>query len=155
MLVSIWFWARLACLFVLFLPGPAPAPAAAAPGSPGIATPQTDAPPLAADLSGDAFHCATAFAAFALAYRHAAGLLQLEDVPVPAALPPSLLALAGGRERLPEITEEAVTGWRPHWESMARTRFYPLLAARGTPYLADDGLALMREVRRCTDRFAL
>ena len=144
----------ISCLILAFAVIATPARAAPHPGgatwSDGQANPQA---PL--QLHDQAYHCATALAAFGLAFRHAAFLLELEDVPVPSALPARLVTLAGGPGRLPEITEAAATGWRDHWQSMAITNFYPRLAAEGTPYLTDDGRVLMDEIHRCVDRFGL
>ncbi|QBY00939.1 hypothetical protein E2K80_09535 [Rhodophyticola sp. CCM32] len=109
-----------------------------------------------ADGAGEmdlAFHCAAVMTAFGHAYEFATQLTGATGAPR-FQTPARLVDLAGGSERLGDIAETANT-WRDHWESMARTSFYPRLTQSGTPYLADDGLELQSAVTRCAAHFEL
>lgn len=101
-----------------------------------------------------ALHCAAVLASYGQAYVFATELLELADAPSPATMPARVLEAAGGEARLGEVLD-LVAGWRPHWESMGRTNFYPILAQSGTPYIADEGEILLDNITLCRTRFDL
>ncbi|HID68601.1 MAG TPA: hypothetical protein EYP31_10180 [Roseibacterium sp.] len=100
-----------------------------------------------------ALHCAAVLQAYGHAYEFAADLIGQPAIPV-AGLPAPLLQLAGGAAVLPEISIRA-EGFHSNAESVARTSFYPALVGDGTPYLADDGRALVLAVQTCVAQFEL
>ncbi|MEJ6395305.1 hypothetical protein V8J82_18735 [Gymnodinialimonas sp. 2305UL16-5] len=100
-----------------------------------------------------AAHCAAVLSAYGHAYEFAATLTG-NAAPGVGDLPETLVQLAGGATRLPDIAA-AAAGFHDHAESVARTNFYPRLVGDGTPYLADDGRELVLAVRTCSERFSL
>ncbi len=101
-----------------------------------------------------AFHCAAVMTALGEAYEFALSLSGTEGGALPFQAPDRLIGLAGGPDRLGDITDHA-ENWRDHSESLARTSVYPRLTQSGTPYLADEGAELQTAAARCMQRFEL